>query len=253
MAGVVEALRGAADDMEGVAIPLSSRLMWVLALDTTTRGGSSALLRDGAIVHEVTADAGVSQAERVPLELIALLERERLTLAEIDAFAVGSGPGSFTGLRVGIAAMQGLACATGRPLVGVSTLDALARIVVRAEPGAARIAAWVDAWRGEIYAASYMGEGEVEAATVERPETVLERLGDEPVAFIGDGAGTYEAQIRAALGPRARVWSPTHPPLAGMIGVLATAEVRAGHRPGADAIRPLYVRRPDAELARDGR
>ena len=92
--------------------------MWALALDTTTRGGSSALLRDGAIVHETAADPARSQAERVPADLIGLLERERLALAEIDVFAVGAGPGSFTGLRVGIAAMQGLACAVGKPLAG---------------------------------------------------------------------------------------------------------------------------------------
>jgi tRNA threonylcarbamoyladenosine biosynthesis protein TsaB len=226
--------------------------MWALALDTTTSGGSSALLRDGAIVHEAAADPTRSHAERVPADLMALLDRERLGLGEIEVFAVGAGPGSFTGLRVGIAAMQGLACAVGKPLVGVSTLDALAAIVARADPGAARIATWVDAWRGEVYAASYAGAAEVDSPTVERPEHVLTRLGEGSVTFVGDGAGTYEALIRSTRGVRARVWTPVRPLLAGMIGTLATAQVRAGHRPGADAIRPLYVRRPDAELTRQG-
>ena len=227
--------------------------MWVLALDTTTRGGSSALLRDGIVVHEVAGDPASSQETRVPAELIGLLGREGLALSEVDAFAVGAGPGSFTGLRVGIAAMQGLACALAKPLVGISTLDAMAHLVTRAEPAAGRIATWVDAWRGEVYAASYVNGEEVEPPTVERPEALLARFADGPVTFIGDGAATYGVLIRATLGARARVWEPSRPLLAAAIGTMAWALVQAGHRPGADAIRPLYVRRPDAELARHGR
>jgi tRNA threonylcarbamoyladenosine biosynthesis protein TsaB len=227
--------------------------MWVLALDTTTRAGSSALLRDGVVIEEIASDPALSQAQRVPAELIALLDRHDVPLSNIDAFAVGTGPGSFTGLRVGIAAMQGLACAEQKPLVGISTLDALAHIVGYDDDPAVRVATWVDAWRGEVYAASYVRGAALEPPTVELPDAILGRLHGGTVTFVGDGAGTYEPLIHDTLGTRARIWTPVHPLLAGAIGHLAIGQLHQGRRPGPEAIRPLYVRRPDAELARDGR
>ena len=222
--------------------------MRVLALDTTTRGGSCALLDDTVIVCEAAGDASRAHGERLPRELMSLLEGVRVPLEAIDVYAVAIGPGSFTGLRVGIAAMQGLAFAAGKPLIGVSALDALA--VVGGAEGA--IATWVDAWRGEVYAALYEDGREVSPPTVDRPEALLAALPDRPVLFIGDGAGTYAPLIRATL-PQARIAEPALPLLAATIARLALEEARAGHRPPPHAIRPLYVRRPDAELARDVR
>src|SRR6266508_280794 len=104
---------------------LLSRSMLVLALDTTTRGGSCALARERAVLREEGSDATQPPAARLPGELIALLEHEDVTLADVDIFAVATGPGSFTGLRIGIATMQGLAVAMGKPLIGISAFDAL--------------------------------------------------------------------------------------------------------------------------------
>src|SRR5688572_4397078 len=84
---------------------LSSSPMLILSLDTTTRAGSCALLRDERVLREQASDASRDQAERLPGDLAALLEREAVPLAAVDAFAVATGPGSFTGLRVGIATM----------------------------------------------------------------------------------------------------------------------------------------------------
>lgn len=220
--------------------------MLILALDTTTSAGSCALVRDGRVVREEASDRRRPQAARLPGELAALVERAGVALAEVDAFAVGTGPGSFTGLRVGIATMQGLAMAMGKPLFGISALDALARLAA-----APRVATWVDAWRGEVYAALYAQDREVESPTVERPETMLGRLTDRPPVFTGDGAVVYQHVIRGTLADRARFTDPIAPLLAGAIGELAADAFQAGHRPPPDAIRPLYVRRPDAELARD--
>ena len=261
--------------------------MVVLALDTTSRQGSSAVAVDGRVVLELVSDASLAQASRVPGELQALLTRAQLALRDVNAFAVAVGPGSFTGLRVGIATMQGLAFDAGKPLVGISALDALATIadeLGELAPGPSHLrssssgaqggpglhlltATWIDAWRGEVYAALYDGVSEIEQVTVERPQDILDRLSGgrsvrvkaDPtgltgeVLFIGDGVVSQVAAIREALGSRARCAAELTPALAGAIARRAAAVLAAGHRPAPDEIRPLYVRRPDAEIARDAR
>jgi tRNA threonylcarbamoyladenosine biosynthesis protein TsaB len=227
--------------------------MLVLAIDTTTRTGSVALVDDGRVVEERMGDPARSHAERLPGELLALLESHRMVLSDVDVFAVASGPGSFTGLRVGIATMQGLAFAAGKPLIGVSTLDALADLARESTP-ATVVATWVNAWRGEVYAALYENGREVAAPAVEHPAAVLEQYRRRPrVLFIGDGAASFEPLIRETLGPRVVIADPAAPLIAGIVSQLARETVLAGHQPSADAIRPLYVRRTDAELARDAR
>ncbi|HEX5108058.1 MAG TPA: tRNA (adenosine(37)-N6)-threonylcarbamoyltransferase complex dimerization subunit type 1 TsaB [Vicinamibacterales bacterium] len=228
--------------------------MIVLALDTSTREGSCAIARDDE-VREEPGDAGRSHAEQLPLSLMTLLDRNRLSLADIDLFAVATGPGSFTGLRVGIAAMQGLAFATAKPLIGVSSLDALAAIAESNYRGAGAmpdVATWIDAWRGEIYAALYSGGRQLEAPTVEPPAAVLGRLRGRPPLLIGDGVPLYADLIRRIL-PAATIAEPPAPLLAGTVARLAMASARAGQHPAPDAIRPLYVRRSDAEISRDAR
>src|SRR5450432_709094 len=101
--------------------------MHVLALDTTTREGSVALVDDHGIIDERRGDSARSQAERLPGELIALAGAHGIPVTAVDLFAVASGPGSFTGIRIGIATMQGLALMSGRGIVAVSALEALAQ------------------------------------------------------------------------------------------------------------------------------
>src|SRR5207249_912032 len=102
--------------------------MLVLALDTTTRAGSVALVDEDEVVEERAGDATRSHAERLPGEVQSLLEGQGLTSAAIDLFAVAAGPGSFTGLRIGIATMQGFAFVHRRRIVPVSALEAMAWI-----------------------------------------------------------------------------------------------------------------------------
>ena len=178
---------------------------------------------------------------------MSLLGRAGVALSEIDAFAVAIGPGSFTGLRIGIATMQGLAFAAAKALVGVSGFDALARLA----GSGGRVATWVDAWRGEVFAALYEDGREVESPVVARPEILLESMRGQPTLFLGDGALTHRDVIARVMGDAARLADPAAPSLAGTIAVLASG-ARPGDHP-AHAIRPLYVRRTDAELARDAR
>ena len=243
--------------------------MLVLSLDTTTRAGSCALVRDAQVMREQGGDASRDQAERLPGELAALLERESVALPEVDCLAVATGPGSFTGLRVGIATMQGLAMAARKPLIGVSAFDALARLggVMHREgpgvatarvpggsfdtpPGATRVAAWIDAWRGDVFAAMYEDGRDVGAPVVARPEDLLVRLKGKATVFIGGGAARNADLIRAALGETARLADPAAPLLAGAIATLAGEAFRAGQRPPPHAIRPIYVRRSDTEPVR---
>jgi tRNA threonylcarbamoyladenosine biosynthesis protein TsaB len=180
-----------------------------------------------------------------------LLAQAGRSLTDVDVFAVATGPGSFTGLRVGIATMQGLAFAAGKPLIGVSAFDALAGLAGRPD-GAGRVATWVEAWRGDVYAALYEGGIEIEPATVEHPQQLLARY-THPTLFIGDGADIHREAIVAALGDAARIAEAAAPLLAGTMAVMASESARAGHRPPPHAIRPLYVRRPGPEPARDAR
>ncbi|MBI4887192.1 MAG: tRNA (adenosine(37)-N6)-threonylcarbamoyltransferase complex dimerization subunit type 1 TsaB [Acidobacteria bacterium] len=225
--------------------------MLILALDTTTTAGSCAVMRDGRVVREQASDTLRPQASRLPGELAALLDRERLRLDEIDIFAVGTGPGSFTGLRVGIATMQGLAVAFQRPLVGVSAFDALAKMASGSLREQVPTATWVDAWRGEVFAALYEGRRQIGEPTVAAPDHLLRQFAGGPTVFTGDGAVLHEASIRAALGGRARFTDPVAPLLAGAMAEMAAEAADSGLRPPPHAIRPLYVRRPDAERARD--
>ena len=224
--------------------------MVVLALDTTTPAGSCAIAIDGVVVREEASDASLPPATRLPIDLMTILEHASMKLADVHAFAVATGPGSFTGLRIGIATMQGLAFAAGKPLVGVSALDALARIAMT-EAAGDRIATWVDAWRGEVYATLYDGGQEVGAPVVANPETVLNGLSGTPTLFIGDGARTYRDEIRRVMGQEGRIAEVPAPLLAGTIATLANAAADTYSPP--HAIRPLYVRRTDAELTRDAR
>lgn len=243
------------------------RSVFCLSLDTTTPGGSCAVARDGVVICERPGEADRRHDTRLPGDLMTLLADARIDLSDIDVYAVATGPGSFTGLRIGIATMQGLAFAAGKPLIGVSGFDALARTVIvgRASPKpseggsgsptaqpAPSVATWVDAWRGEVFAARYEADVEVDPPSVEKPDAVLARI-TAPTLFVGDAIPIYAGVILRACGDRALFAEPPAPPLAGTIARLATEQARAGHRPAPDDIRPLYIRRPDAERARDAR
>ena len=141
--------------------------MVILALDTTTKAGSCALWRDGALVEQRPGDAARTHAERLPGDLADLLAAHGLTVKDVDLYAVASGPGSFTGLRVGIATIQGLALVHGRKVVAVSALEALAQCGAAAVEGATLAGGWMEAYRGEVFGALYRitARGDAELAS----------------------------------------------------------------------------------------
>jgi tRNA threonylcarbamoyladenosine biosynthesis protein TsaB len=227
--------------------------MLILSLDTSSAAGSAALVRDGRVVVERPGDPSRTHAERLPRELMELLEAAGATLADVDQYAVVTGPGSFTGLRIGIASIQGLAFAARRLVVPVSAFEAFGWLA----SGDGAVATWIDAHRGQVFAELRDRDGAtvIEPPTARPPAETLRAwsgaLGAlDPVRFVGDGALKYRQAIDAHVGSRARV-AATVPPLAGAAGQIAAAAPGRAVRP--HAVVPLYVRRPDAELARDRR
>jgi tRNA threonylcarbamoyladenosine biosynthesis protein TsaB len=226
----------------------------ILALDTSSAAGSAAIVRDGVVLAEHAGDGTRTHGQRLPRELMAILDAAGVALHDVDRFAVATGPGSFTGLRVGIATIQGLALAQHKLVVPVSSFDALAFV---AGPESAAIAPWIDAHRGEVFAILYGPDGRTQLAPPSSlsPASTLDSWSTaaDPgaaIRFIGDGAAKYRGIIEARLGSRAVV-TPDVPPLAGAIGRIAGAAPDRAVRP--HAVVPLYVRRSDAELARDRR
>lgn len=274
--------------------------MIVLALDTTTRAGSLALNRAGRLLEVFVGDASRTHATRLPGDLIDCLARHGLSLADVELFAVAAGPGSFTGLRIGIATIQGLAFANRRHVVAVSALDALAYFAHQAAasgPQSLTIGACMDAQRHEVYAQLYRsrprssvlpGTGTADEgstlgalpgvegakglevlhpATVGEPDTVFaswrplldgveagghgRAAGAGRLVLAGDGALAYRALAEASV-PGVTILDPVSP-LAPAIAAIAERRAALGQAVAPHAIRPVYVRRPDAELARDRR
>ncbi len=240
--------------------------MIVVALDSSSAGGSAAVLRDGVVVSERRGDATRTHGERLPRELMAVLDDAGTELRDVTTFAVCTGPGSFTGLRVGIATMQGLAFAQRKLVVPVSAFEALARPPEPRNPRTPEprnpgtpepslVATWIDAHRGEVFACLYDASGRVvlREPTSLSPAATLDdwlRGGIAPEAVIrfeGDGAIKYAGVIRDRLA-QASIADGV-PLLAGTIARIANVEGDRAVTP--HAVVPLYVRRPDAELARD--
>ena len=232
-----------------------------LALDTATRTGGVALASDNTLVGWLSGDPERTHGERLPGDLLACLAAHTVTLADVDLFAVCTGPGSFTGLRVGLATMQGLALAAGRPLVGIPTLEALAHAGLEqgTDEDPALVIPWMDAQRGETFGAAYHVENRVvstehQPAAAAPAETLLKAwapmLRESGVLFVGDAVEPTQTAIREIIGPDS-ILIPSMPPLAPTVALLARARAAAAVAP--HLIRPVYVRRPDAELARERR
>jgi|KBSSwiStaDraftv2_1062776.scaffolds.fasta_scaffold177013_4 tRNA threonylcarbamoyladenosine biosynthesis protein TsaB len=232
--------------------------MRVLALDTTTAAGSVAVVDDDEVLIEEVGDATRSHAERLPGDILRVVERSGITIASVDLFAIAAGPGTFTGLRIGIATIQGLAFVNGKRVVPVSALMALAAAASREEPAGRTIGAWMDAHRRDVFSALFHttdrspcdpdGLIEIEGAAVGEPAATLTRweaAGHLPDILVGDGAIVFAATVPAQISTLEQL------PLAAVIGRMAARRARAGDTVDPAGIQPLYIRRPDAEIARD--
>lgn len=234
--------------------------MLILALDTSTRSGSLALAEGPRLLEASTGDADRLHAVRLPAALVDLLSTHARRLDMVERLAVLSGPGGFTGLRVGLATIQGLAFALDRPVYVASTLEVLAVAAHRARPEATRVGAWMRGMRGEVFSAIYRlaGDGsptglrEILAPSVGTPMEVAALwpplVAGTTVAVAGDAWSTDGDALRAAL-QRTPLTYVDAPPLAGILAALAGHPAAVAVAP--HAVAPTYVRRPDAVLTRE--
>ena len=217
--------------------------MLVLAVDTTTSRGSVALVEGDETLGELRLSTADDHSSHVLPAAAFLLEHLGRRVADVDGYVVAVGPGSFTGLRIGISTVQGLALAAGRPCLGISSLDALAAGIVGA---AESLVAMVDAHRGEVYAALYDSAGALRGERM--AITPMALLGQVPAeaAFVGDGALRYRPEILASR-PGA-LFPPHDLHLAQTLGRLAGPLFAAGQGVSPEALRPLYLRAADVRL-----
>jgi tRNA threonylcarbamoyladenosine biosynthesis protein TsaB len=230
----------------------------LLAVETSTLTGAVAILESGGVVAESRVSVAVTHGERLMAAIDGVLRAARWELADVDAFAVALGPGSFTGLRIGLSTVKGLAFATGKPAVGVPTLDALAwRLPYCAYP----VCPVLDAKKNEVYAALYRTlEGRLEVLEAPRavaPATLAEDLRGTvagPVVFVGDAVAPYAPVLREILGTYALLAPPDlRLPSAVTVGELGGWALDRGETMELATLVPLYLRPSEAELARERR
>ena len=215
----------------------------ILAVDTTHEHGSLALTRGREVVEEVAlhSPSGFGQVLYGAME--QLLERNGAALRDVDCFATASGPGSFTGVRVGLACVKGLAEALGKPALAVSNLRALA------EFGRGPLRAVVlDARRGDVYAALFDALGNaVGQETVTKFPAWLDTLPDDGVEFVCDEFEPYRPMLAGTRFESAPVTEAPHS-LAAAVGRVASERFERGEAADPAALDANYVRRSDAEL-----
>ncbi len=216
----------------------------ILSVETATLSGSVAIARGEEIVVALAGDSGASHSNTLLNDIDKLLSEARIALPDIDLFAVASGPGSFTGLRIGIATVKGLASTLNRPCVGVPTLEAVAL----AGSESTRSVALMPAGRGEVFAQlfSVSTEGFVTALdqpTHISPRRLLEKYGSlEDVLWCGEGA-----IANSALLEKGRVAQQVSN-LATYVAALALTRFRENQLQQPDSLQAIYVRPSDAEL-----
>ncbi len=230
---------------------LSAKLsfMKVLAIETATMLGSVALLDDKeGLIGEIRVNISVAHAERLMPSVDYLLGASRISIKDIDAFAVSIGPGSFTGLRIGLSTVKGFCYATGKPIVAVPTLDAFA-MAIHFSPY--QRCPMLDARKNEVYTALYRDEDglckKIMPETVIKPADLLKDI-KEPTIFMGEGAKIYKNIIRDTLGSNAIFAPPSRMvPAASTVAEAAVDRLKQGLTANPVSLTPFYIRKSEAE------
>lgn len=223
--------------------------MILIAVDSTTPSGSAALVDGGALLGEVDLETGSTHSATLLASIDFLLKARSLDIRGVEGFAVAAGPGSFTGIRIGLSVVKALAFASGKPVAAVSALEAWAAKLDA--PGVRLVAPVVDAKKGEVYAALYevrgRGFAEVVPAGAWAPDAFFSRLpAHRVIHFGGSGAELYRAKLLSYVRDKARFPRRT-PFLAAEVGRLGAAALARGEGVDAAGLQPIYFRRSQAE------
>ena len=231
----------------------TDELRYILAVDTATACSTVALTSGtrttGRVLGSLSLSGNITHSRRLLGNIDHLLKQAAVSWDRISALAIGLGPGSFTGLRIGMATAKGLAAAAEKPLIGVSTLDLLAAQCC----SPLLICSVLDARKKEVYAAFYQCDDEglsrrVSEPVVKAPEALAKSI-EENVLMVGDGALLYCDVFKKSLAGKMHLApSPLHEPSAAVLGMLAGEKLLAGEYLDVASASPLYVRASDAEL-----
>lgn len=224
--------------------------MKVLGIDTSTRCGSIGLIDGQEVISDYLLNIPVTHSERL-LDAVEFVLREvRLPIQEVDGWAISLGPGSFTGLRIGVSTVKGLSFATQKPVAGVSSLDVLASQV---SPTPYLICPILDARKGEIYTAFYRYD---ETNLLKRcsdyqaikPEDLVNNI-KEKVIFIGEGVKTYGDYLGNFLTSFALFPNPSlQVPQGSVVARLGSKLLTKGDGLDLKTFTPIYVRVSEAEI-----
>jgi tRNA threonylcarbamoyladenosine biosynthesis protein TsaB len=223
--------------------------MYILAFDTATKIGSLAITNEDQLIIALTIKSNISHSKRLLPQIEFALKQTSLTLQDLDGFGVTIGPGSFTGLRIGLSVAKGLSYATGKPLVGVSTLEAMAAGL----PFVSRmICPVLDARKGEVYAGFFKYQGQklvkLGPEIVCPPKFICQYI-HEPVVFLGDGVRLYRELFLQELPEKAFfALEGRTGPVAACVATLAYERITEGKVDDTHVITPHYIRRSEAEI-----
>ena len=230
--------------------------MIILAVDTTSKSGGVALAKDETLLGELVFNTGETHSKHLMAMIDHLLQMTGITAKDINGLAVSAGPGSFTGLRIGISVVKGLAAALGIPVCGVSSLLTLAG---QAAYASIPICPMMDARRKEIYTSLYMPLAgtltEMMPEKAESPKNALIRVMERhhgSVLFIGDGAVLYKDVIVSHM-QDAACFAPFELNLIrpGTIARIAFSHFESGDTEKGDLLKPVYIRSSDAKLPKN--
>jgi tRNA threonylcarbamoyladenosine biosynthesis protein TsaB len=223
--------------------------MRILALDTTTGSGSVALLENTRLLAEINSESALTHSARLLKAVDYLLQKNSLQIRDIDGFAVAAGPGSFTGVRIGLSTVKAFAFASKKPVAPVSSLAALA-LKLRETQGRL-LCPFIDAKKKEVYAALFeIQSGDLKEVIREAaygPDAFLSGLpAHRVIHFIGNGVDAYRDRILAYLRDNAR-FSSRSLFIGHEVGLLGYNILKKGRGVSGEALEPLYYRKSQAE------
>jgi len=225
--------------------------MIVLGIDSSTQVNTIALLQDGQLLCETVLNTHKNHSQRLMPMIDMLLKEAELGIENVDGVAVSSGPGSFTGLRIGMATGKALAWSQNKPVVGISSLDGIA---LNAQGATGTICPILNARRNQVYTAIYkISKGELERISdymaIEPIELIKQLQDHKQVTLLGDGIEEFASIFIENLGDKLVIPSSSNRlPRASHIAYLGWKRLLKGDEDDIINLAPLYVRKADAEV-----